>query len=315
VGVLQSLSDEVAAIAERVGPSLVHVRALRPVRGGLAQGSGVVVDASGHVLTNSHVVAGASALEVELADGRTRIADLVGDDPASDLALLSLGADAGARPAELGDSNGLRVGDVAIALGSPLGLARTVTLGIVSALGRTLASQVAGRRIEGVIQTDAPLNPGNSGGPLCDARGTVIGINTAIVAGAQGLCFAVPSNTAGYVKNEIIAHGRVRRAWLGLGLEEVLLASELRARIGRAEPRALAVRSVEDAGPAGRAGVKARDVLLELGGRMLASVSDLQRGLAAEAIGQRLRLVLLRGPERIELSVHPVELAREPRAG
>jgi S1-C subfamily serine protease len=313
VGLLQSLSDEVAAIAESVGPALVHVRALRPSRGGLAQGSGVVVDAAGHVLTNSHVVAGASALEVELADGRTRIADLVGDDPASDLALLALGADAGVRAAELGDSNGLRVGDVAIALGSPLGLARTVTLGIVSALGRTLASQVAGRRIEGVIQTDAPLNPGSSGGPLCDARGTVIGINTAVVAGAQGLCFAVPSNTAGYVRNEILAHGRVRRAWLGLGLEEVLLASELRARLGRAEPRALAVRSVEAAGPAGRAGVKARDVLLELEGRVLASVSDLQRGLSAEAIGERLRLVLLRGPERIELPVHPVELAREPR--
>ena len=310
MGILHSLSDEVASIAERVGPSLVHVRALRAVRGGLAQGSGVIIDAQGHALTNSHVVAGASALEVELSDGSTHLADLVGDDPASDLALLALGADAGLRAAELGDSNGLRVGDVAIALGSPLGLARTVTLGIVSALGRTLASQVPGRRIEGVIQTDAPLNPGNSGGPLCDARGTVIGINTAVVAGAQGLCFAVPSNTAGYVKNEILAHGRVRRAWLGLGLEEVLLTKELRERFGRAEPRALAVRSVESSSPAARAGVRARDVLLELEGRALASVSDLQRGLSAEVIGQRLRLALLRGGGRIELAVQPVELAR-----
>jgi S1-C subfamily serine protease len=191
-----------------------------------------------------------------------------------------------------------------------MGLARTVTFGIVSALGRTLASQVPGRRIEGVIQTDAPLNPGNSGGPLCDARGTVIGINTAVVAGAQGLCFAVPSNTAGYVKKEILAHGRVRRAWLGLGLEEVLLTKELRERLGRSEPRALAVRSVESSSPAGRAGVRARDVLLELEGRALASVSDLQRGLSAEAIGQRLRLTLLRGSERIELAVQPIELAR-----
>jgi len=310
MGILHSLSDEVASIAERVGPSLVHVRALRAVRGGLAQGSGVIIDAQGHALTNSHVVAGASALEVELSDGSTHLADLVGDDPASDLALLALGADAGLRAAELGDSNGLRVGDVAIALGSPMGLARTVTLGIVSALGRTLASQVPGRRIEGVIQTDAPLNPGNSGGPLCDARSTVIGINTAVVAGAQGLCFAVPSNTAGYVKNEILAHGRVRRAWLGLGLEEVLLTKELRERFGRAEPRALAVRSVESSSPAARAGVRARDVLLELEGRALASVSDLQRGLSAEVIGQRLRLALLRGGGRIELAVQPVELAR-----
>ncbi len=294
MGTLGSLSDEVAAIAERVGPSLVHVRALRAVRGGLAQGSGVIIDAQGHVLTNSHVVSGASALELELSDGSTRIADLLGDDPASDLALLDLGPQAGAHAAELGDSNGLRVGDVAIALGSPLGLARTVTLGIVSALGRSLASQVPGRRIEGVIQTDAPLNPG-------------------VVAGAQGLCFAVPSNMAGYVKNEILAHGRVRRAWLGLGLEEVLLTKEVRERLGRSEARALAVRSVESASPAGRAGARTRDVLLELEGRALASVSDLQRGLGAEAIGQRLRLALLRGAERLELSVRPVELAREAR--
>ncbi len=226
MSILNALSDEVAALAERLGPSLIHVRALREVRGGLAQGSGVVVDADGHALTNSHVVSGASALEVELGDGQSVLADLVGDDPASDLALLRLPRACALPAAELGDSNGLRVGDVALAMGSPLGLARTVTLGIVSALGRTLASQLPGRRIEGVIQTDAPLNPGNSGGPLCDGRGTVVGINTAVVAGAQGLCFAVPSNTAAYVKNEILAHGRVRRAWLGLGLEEVLLARE-----------------------------------------------------------------------------------------
>jgi S1-C subfamily serine protease len=314
MGTLGSLSDEVAAIVERVGPALVHVRALRQVRGGLAQGSGVIIDAQGHALTNSHVVSGASALEVELPDGSTRLADLLGDDPASDLALFDLGPDAGPHAAQLGDSNGLRVGDVAIALGSPLGLARTVTFGIVSALGRSLASQVPGRRIEGVIQTDAPLNPGNSGGPLCDARGTVVGINTAVVAGAQGLCFAVPSNTAGYVKNEILAHGRVRRAWLGLGLEEVLLTREVRERLGRGEARALTVRSVEQESPAGRAGVRARDVLLELEGRALASVSDLQRGLGAEAIGQRVRLALLRGTERLELALQPVELARAPRA-
>jgi len=140
-----------------------------------------------------------------------------------------------------------------------------------------------------------------------------VGINTAVVAGAQGLCFAVPSNTAGYVKNEILAHGRVRRAWLGLGLEEVLLTREVRERLGRSETRALTVRSVESASPAGRAGVRARDVLLELEGRALASVSDLQRGLGAEAIGQRVRLALLRGTERIELNVQPVELARAPR--
>jgi S1-C subfamily serine protease len=164
-----------------------------------------------------------------------------------------------------------------------------------------------------VIQTDAPLNPGNSGGPLCDARGRVVGINTAVVAGTQGLCFAVPSNTAGYVKNEILSHGRVRRAWLGLGLEEVLLSREIRAEVGRSQPRALAVRSVEDGSPAQKSGLRVRDVLLELGGSVLSSVSDLQRALGADAIGQQLQLAVLRGGARLVLTVLPRELAHGAR--
>jgi S1-C subfamily serine protease len=236
---LNSLSDEVASIVETVSPAVVHVRAIgapgRSGRSGSASGSGVLVSPEGEILTNSHVVRGAAAVEAELADGRTLIADVAGDDPATDLARLVVAGGAPLPWAPLGDSNVLRVGDFAIAVGSPLGLARTVTLGIVSALGRTLRGE-GGRAIEGVIQTDAPLNPGNSGGPLLDGSGRVVGINTAIVLGAQGLCFAVPSNTASFVLAQFRAHGRVRRAWLGIGGEEVLVPAAVAQKEGLPSP-------------------------------------------------------------------------------
>jgi len=308
MSILNSISDEVAAIVERASPSVVHIRALRGGRAGLASGSGVLVSADGSILTNSHVVRGTHGIEAELADGRTLIADLVGDDPATDLALLRVHADA-LPYARLGDSNVLRVGDVAIAVGSPFGLARTVTLGIVSALGRTLRSEAAGRVIEGVIQTDAPLNPGNSGGPLLDGGGRIVGINTAIVLGAQGLCFAVPSNTAGFVMNEIVSHGRVRRAWLGIGGEEVLIPAPVARAIGLVAPRGVAVRSVERGSPAARAGLEPRDVIVQLQAKPVASVADLHRLLGGDAIGARLELVVLRGAERKVLAIEPVEAA------
>jgi S1-C subfamily serine protease len=308
MSLLSSLSDEVSSVVEKVGTALVHVRALRGHHPGMASGSGVLVDADGHFLTNSHVVRGATAVEADFADGRTRIADVVGDDPATDLALLRIADATGLAHAELGDSNRLRVGDFAIALGSPMGLARTVTLGIVSALGRTLQSEAAGRVIEGVIQTDAPLNPGNSGGPLVDARGTVVGINAAIVSRAQGLCFAIPSNTAAFVASEMRAHGRVRRAWLGIGAEEVVIAAPIAAEHGLASPRGVAVRSVEDASPASRAGLEARDVIVALDGRPIASVADLHRALSSDAIGATLALDFLRGKERRRVRVQPIEV-------
>src|SRR5258706_361723 len=255
MSLLDSLADEVASVVDKVSPSVVHVRAISPGRGGRtgnASGSGVLVAAEGLLLTNSHVIRGAVGVEAELADGRTLIADVAGDDPATDMALLRLPrAEPGTSGepsyphATLGYSYGLRVGDFAIAVGSPYGLARTVTLGIVSALGRTLKSEAAGRTIEGVIQTDAPLNPGNSGGPLLDSAGRVVGINTAILLGAQGLCFAVPSNTAAFVMAEFLAHGRVRRAWLGIAAEEVLLPAQVAERAGLAKSRGVLVRSVE----------------------------------------------------------------------
>jgi S1-C subfamily serine protease len=307
MSLLSALSDEVAGVVDRVSPAVIHVRAMRGVAPGLASGSGVVVSSEGYALTNSHVVRAASGIEAELADGRTLIADLIGDDPATDLALLKLPSAAPLAFAHLGDSNVLRVGDFAIAVGSPLGLARTVTLGIVSALGRSLRSEVAGRMIEGVIQTDAPLNPGNSGGPLLDGTGRVVGINTAIVLGAQGLCFAVPSNTASFVKAEILVHGRVRRAWLGIGAEEVLLPSLAVRENGLDSNRAVAVRSVEFGSPAAQAGLLARDVIVRLGNKPTPSVADLHRALSGDAIGATLPIEILRDGKQRVLSIQPVE--------
>jgi S1-C subfamily serine protease len=314
MSLLLTLSDEVAAIVQSIGPALVHVRGLRERSPAMASGSGVIIDADGHILTNSHVVRGSTAFEVELGDGRTLIADLLGDDPATDIALLRAGEHGSMPFARLGDSNRLRVGDFVIAMGSPLGLARTVTLGIVSALGRTLRSEAAGRVIEGVIQTDAPLNPGNSGGPLVDASMSVMGINTAVVLGAQGLCFAVPSNTAAFVAGEIKSHGRVRRAWLGIAAEEVLLQATTARDLGLATPRGVAVRSIEPNSPAARAGVAPKDVIVGLAHHSIASVADLHRALNHEAVGADMPLDILRDGARRQLVVHPVELVKRVRS-
>jgi len=320
MNILRSLSNEVAAVVESVGPSVLHIRTLRggsPARsgqgrgrgdeGGLAGGSGVIVTPDGYALTNSHVVHGSSGIEATLADGRTMLADLVGDDPASDLALLRLGAEGHLPCAHLGDSNALRVGDYAIAVGSPYGLSFTVTSGIVSALGRTLRG-AQGRAIEGVIQTDAPLNPGNSGGPLLDSEGRVVGINTAVFMPAQGLCFAIPSNTATFVIGEFLRHGRVRRAWLGLGVEEVLLPARVVSVNELGHARGVAVRGVEAGSPAAAAGLIAGDILVGLDGKSVQSVADLHRLLDGESLGRELELVILRKGRKETRRAHPIEV-------
>jgi S1-C subfamily serine protease len=303
---LRSLSNEVAGIVDAVGPAVLHLRALHGGREGLGAGSGVLVSPDGLALTNSHVVHGATGIEATLADGHTVLADVVGDDPATDLALLRLAAPAPRPHATLGDSNSLRVGDWVAAVGSPFGLTFSVTAGIVSALGRTLPGR-GGRALEGIVQTDAPLNPGNSGGPLLDADGHVVGIATAVFMPAQGLCFAVPANTASFVIGELLQHGRVRRAWLGVAIEEVLLPAAVARAAGLSEPRGVALRRVEPGTPAATAGLAPGDVVVELGGAPVRTVADLLRALGGPAIGHELQVVFLRRGVRETRRIVPSE--------
>jgi S1-C subfamily serine protease len=311
MGLMHLLSDEAASIVERLGPAVLHVRTLsagRGGRGGMSGGSGVLISPDGLALTNSHVVDGASGIEAELSDGRSAIVDLVGRDPATDLAVLKLSIARDLPAAELGDSNRLRVGDYVLAVGSPFGLARSVTMGIVSALGRSLGAP-GGRKIEGVIQTDAPLNPGSSGGPLLDGDGRIVGINTAVVHGSQGLCFAVPANTAQFVVGEILAHGRVRRAWLGIAAQEVLLPKRVEREFGLGAARGVSIERVEEGSPAARGGLRARDVIVSLRGEPTHSIADLHRRLDHAAIGAEVAVELLRAGRLLALTVRPAEAA------
>lgn len=306
MSLLRSFSDEVAHLVERVRPAVLHVRTLRGGGRPLGGGSAVLVTPDGFALTNSHVVHGADAVEATLHDGTTTLTDVVGSDPVTDLAVLRVpGASRHAAP--LGDSNVLRVGQTVIAVGSPLGLAHTVTVGVVSALGRSLPSP-SGRPIDGVIQTDAPLNPGNSGGPLIDADGFVVGINTAIAPG-QGLCFAVPANTAQFVLAEVLRHGRVRRARLGIAAEEVLFARGIADRLGLTDNRGVAIRAVEPGTPAASAGLQQGDILVRVDTTPLTTIADLHRALGREAIGRELPLTVVRAGHLETKTVRPAELA------
>ena len=292
---LDAYSEAVTGVVAKAGSAVAHIEVkTRDGRGGT--GSGFLFTANGYILTNSHVVHGAAVASVALTDGRRFDAELVGEDPHSDLAVVRVRAD-GLPTLELGSSRELRPGQLAVAIGSPLGFQTTVTAGVVSAVGRTLRSQ-SGRLMDGIVQTDAALNPGNSGGPLLDSRGRVIGVNTAVIAGAQGLCFAIPVDTAKFVAGELIRDGRVRRAWLGVAGQEVR-----DSRRG-----ALRVVGVEPDSPAERAGVLRGDLLLALNGRDVSGVDDLHRALTGDAVGKPALLTLQRGRERVELSVTP-ELA------
>ena len=305
---LDAFSRTVAGAVEAVGPAVVSIRRKQARRGTgeagellVGAGSGVIIAPDGYVLTNDHVAAGAEGLEVVLADGSSLAAEIVGEDPDTDLALLRV-ARGGLPAARFGDSSALRVGQLVVAIGNPLGLQATVTAGVVSALHRTLRG-ISGRVIEDIIQTDAALNPGNSGGALVDGRGRVIGINTAVIAGAQGICFAVPINTAQRIIPELMREGRVVRGHLGLACQTVALTRAVGARLGLSARAGVLAVSVSEGGPAAGAGLRPGDVILSLDGSPTPSVDAIHRLLDRQAIGRRLRLSVLRGETVSELEV------------
>ncbi|HTP40837.1 MAG TPA: trypsin-like peptidase domain-containing protein [Nitrospiria bacterium] len=313
---LDAYSRAVIAAAEAVSPSVVNIevhhapreRALAdPRRPYAAQGSGsgFLFTADGLILTNSHVVHGAAEIDVTLSDGRRCVADLIGDDPATDLAVIRISA-ANLVPARLGDSRTIRPGQVAVAIGNPYGFQTTVTAGVVSALGRSLRSR-SGRLIDDVIQTDAALNPGNSGGPLVDSRGRVIGVNTAVIMGAQGICFAIGIDTATYVAGRLIRDGRIRRGFIGVGGQNVPLHRRLVRFHNLPVETGVLVVSVEPDSPAKRAGLTEGDLIIRYDDRPVAGIDDLHKCLTEQQVGQPAALTVLRRTELLDLSIIPEE--------
>jgi S1-C subfamily serine protease len=306
---LDAYSEAVAGVVDQVGAAVARVEPRADGRPA-GVGSGVIITPDGLVLTNSHVMQGRRDARLSLADGRMVDARVLGDDPDTDLALLRATSD-GLPFARLGDSKQLRRGQIAVAIGNPLGFESTVTAGVVSALGRSLRGRT-GRLIDDVIQTDAALNPGNSGGPLVSTRCEVIGINTAIIMGAQGICFAVASNTASFVVSEIIRHGRVRRASIGVAGHTAPLPRRVAHAAGLANRSGVVVIAVEARSPASRAGIAQGDVILALDEQAITGVDDLVRLLDGSRIGQPSRLRLLRQGEVRDVEVTPVERKAAP---
>jgi len=308
---LDSYSQAVIDVVDRVGPAVVRlaVRGGDPARAGQSRGgsgSGVIVAPDGLILTNSHVAGAASRIEVTTADGQDLHARLVGDDPDTDLALIRIDEPATLPSARLGDSKRLKRGQLVIAIGNPLGFESTVTTGVVSALGRSLRSR-NGRLIDDVIQTDAALNPGNSGGPLVSSRGEVVGINTAVIMGAQGICFAVAANTASFVLGELVRHGRVRRAFIGIAAQQTAIPPLRRRAAGLTQDRAVVIGTVEPDSAAERAGLRPGDIIVALDSTVIAGADDLVRALTGDKIGRSVDFDVLRGTERLTASVVPQE--------
>ena len=302
---LDPYSAQVVYAFDHVGPAVVHVMAFDKDGRPAGQGSGVVFTPDGYVLTNSHVVAQATRLRASLTDGQSYEAALVGDDSVTDIAVLRL-LGGGFSHAELGISAGLRVGQLVVAIGNPLGFTCTVTAGIVSALGRTLRTR-SGGLIDSVIQTDAPLNPGNSGGPLVSGAGRVIGINTAMIAPAQGICFAIGIDTAIWVATRLMRDGRVRRSRLGLSAQTVPITTRVRRFHGLQQSSGAMVSDLAPDGPGKQAGLQAGDVLVSLDGVPVTGVDDLHRALTAERAGLQVPLGVLRRTELLTVPVSPRE--------
>ena len=300
---LDPYSARVANAFERVGPAVAHIVAIDDQGRSRGIGSGVVFTPDGYVLTNNHVVAGAARLVTSMPDGHQIEATPVGYDPATDLAVLRLAA--GGLPfAEFGSSARLRIGQIVVAIGNPLGFQATVTAGIVSALGRSLRSP-SGRLIDSVIQTDAPLNPGNSGGPLVDGNGRVVGINTAMIGAAQGICFAIGIDTAADVAARIMGDGRVRRSRLGIAAQTVSLDPRLARRLKLATPSASMVTDLVPDGPAERAGLAKGDIVLRFAGEAIRGVDDMHRLLTGDRANTEIAAEILRAGQVLTRTVIP----------
>jgi S1-C subfamily serine protease len=305
---LDAYSRVVSEVAERLAPSVANLRVRRRLRGGRAAdggGSGVVVTADGFVLTSAHVVAGSyGPLRASLTDGRDVRADVVGADPLSDLAVLRVADGGDLQPAELGDAERLRVGQLVVAIGNPHGYTSSVTAGVVSGLGRSLATH-AGRIVDNVIQTDAALNPGNSGGALADGRGRVVGINTAVAGIGLGLAVPIDSVTR-RILGALMTEGRFRRAYVGIAGGSRPLTPRLAAQLGRA--KGIEVVDVVAGSPADRGGLRAEDLVVAVDGTPVEDVGDLQRLMVADAIGATVALDVLRGGREVTVELVPVEL-------
>ncbi len=313
---LDAYSQAVISAAEKVSPSVAYIDVLhrltshragdprfpREVRG---SGSGFIFTPDGFILTNSHVVHVASHMDVVLSDGRRVIADLVGDDPDTDLAVIRIDAP-NVTAASLGDSNAIRVGQLAIAVGNPYGFQCTVTAGVVSALGRSLRS-TSGRLIDSVIQTDAALNPGNSGGPLVNSRGDVIGVNTAVILPAQGICFAIGINTAKFIAGRLIKDGKIRRGFIGVSGQNVPLPRRLMLALNLPVESGIQVVAVEPNSPAERAGLREGDIIVAYGGHPTAGIDDLHRLLVEEKVGVQAPMTIVRRSEKRVLDIVPEE--------
>lgn len=314
---LDAYSQTVTRVARRVSDAVVHLKVQKPAANNRATqqgrppepfgtGSGFVISSDGFVVTNSHVVNGATDIEATLPDGRSFQAQVIGDDAATDIAVIKID---GSNLVSLafGESNRLQVGQIAIAIGNPYGFQYSVTAGVVSALGRTLRSQ-NGRLIDDVIQTDAALNPGNSGGPLVDSHGLVIGVNTAVILPAQGLCFAVASNLAKYVVGKLILEGRVRRGYLGIGAQAVSLPAKWTQTLELPTKGGLQIQSVEPDGPANNSDLRAGDIIVQFEGRPIDSIDLLHKSLDASTIGRSINLSVLRDGALKSVVVIPGEM-------
>jgi len=314
--VLDAYSRAVIAAAEKVSPSVVYIeveqrtstrrpnipRRPQERRG---SGSGFVFTPDGFILTNSHVVHGAKKIEVTLADGHKHVADLIGDDPDTDLAVIRINAP-NLVPAQLGEAQRIRVGQLVIAIGNPYGFQYSVTAGVVSALGRSLRAQ-SGRLMDAVIQTDAALNPGNSGGPLVNSRGEVIGVNTAMILPAQGICFATSIDTAKFVASRLIRDGRVSRSYIGLAGQNVPLPRRLVRYYNLAVDGGIFIISFENDSPARKGGLREGDIIIGFDDRPIGGIDDLHKLLTEERIGQRSSLTVIRGTDKLAVEVMPEE--------